>query len=256
MEKNLYLYQAAEKALQEIGTPARLAHILDVIKQNQLYEFGTKDPRIQLDSLAKSMENSSSISKIKPGTYELSAMCMFPKHTIVPSITEKRSLNMNKKIFISHSTVDQEYVAEVVSLLLQMGVASDRIKCSSFYPYGVEAGQDIFDWMQEELTDNAIVICMLSENYYKSLACATELGAAWVLSKIYVPILIPPTSFQDIKGIPQSKKAFKINDKYEFNYVKDAIVKHLELPFDERIWERLKDEFMGRVTLKLATHQS
>lgn len=250
MEKKLYLYQAAEVALHKIGGPARLNHILDTIKENRLFEFGTKDPNAQIDNLAKSMKKNPLILKVKPGIYELSSKHVSVNYNIESTVTKKEKQRMNKKIFISHSTDDKEYASEIISLLLEMRVPSGNIRCSSLYPYGVGAGEDIFNWMKTELNDEAVVICLLSKNYYSSYACAAELGAAWILSKTYIPILIPPTNFKDIEGMPQSTKAIKIDDKYEFNYVKDAIVKHLELSFDELSWEGIRDRFINRISMK------
>ncbi|WP_369361904.1 toll/interleukin-1 receptor domain-containing protein [Priestia megaterium] len=248
------LSQAIENALEIIGEAAPKFRILEVIKQNDLFEFMTVNPKLQLDILMEALNNEHSFIRVRPGIYDLSSRHSYIQETgniVTPKEGEK--LKMTKKIFISHSSYDKEYAKEIVNLLLQMGVSSRNINCSSLYPYGVKAGLDIFEWMKQELNDNAVVICLLSSNYYESAPCTTELGAAWILSKTYIPLLIPPTNFEDIKGIPQSYKAFKINDNEEFNYVKDAIVDHLELPFDERIWEGLKKEFINKIALKLET---
>ena len=116
-------------------------------------------------------------------------------------ITNNEAKPLKNKIFISHSSGDIEYIRLLINLLEDIGLSEEDVFCSSVQGYGIPLGQDIYDWLLTQFKEfNLHVIFALSSNYYKSVACLNEMGAAWVLKKKYDNILLPGIDFDEIKG--------------------------------------------------------
>lgn len=152
------------------------------------------------------------------------------------------------KVFISHSNKDKLIVSEVISLLEAMGVKSDQIFCTSFDGYGISPGENFLEAIKNELNANTIVLFILSDNFYKSRVCLCEMGAAWVLSKKHVPIVIPPLKYEDIQGVIPLTQGVAINDKFKLNSLKDTLVEAMSLDnVNHNIWEQKRDRVLQNI---------
>ncbi len=156
-------------------------------------------------------------------------------------------LRQKKMIFISHSSLDIDYVNLLVNLLEDIGFKGrSMIFCSSVSGYGIPMGKHIYDYLKEQFGKELHVIYLLSENYYNSPACLNEMGATWVKSKHHTAILTPPEfNYNQIKGaIDASRIWIKLNDKDKINELKDELLEEFELDdFDYAYWERKRDVF-------------
>jgi hypothetical protein len=156
-----------------------------------------------------------------------------------------------RKIFISHSSEDINYVAPFTELLLNIGASKDTLFCSSVEGFGIPLGRDIIDFLRDEFIKNELlVIFMLSKDYYKSAFCLNEMGAAWGFKYDYQSIILPKFDLKNIKGsIYPSKLALKLDDNqnisYKLNDLKDIIIEYLSLQkMEQNIWERNRDKFI------------
>jgi hypothetical protein len=95
------------------------------------------------------------------------------------------------KIFISHSSKNKFYGDKLVELLRSVGVKEDEIIYTSNTAYGIPVGQNIFNWLKSQITENPFVIYLLSEEYYQSVACLNEMGAAWIIENKHAAIFSP-----------------------------------------------------------------
>ena len=95
------------------------------------------------------------------------------------------------KIFISHSSQNQNYGNELVNLLTAVGLKDDEIIFTSNDAYGIPIGQSIFDWLKSRISEKPHVLYLLSPEYYKSVACLNEMGAAWVVENKHTMIFTP-----------------------------------------------------------------
>lgn len=156
-----------------------------------------------------------------------------------------------EKIFISHATLDKDYVELVIQLLNDMGVPKDneKIFCSSFEGYGIPLGEKIFDYLKNQFNQNILVIFMLSKNYYNSVPCLNEMGATWITSRAYHSILLPHFDFKNITGaIDPTKICFRINDSEKLNSFKDMILSSFNLTqINGSIWERDRKRFLDQI---------
>ncbi|NRS90881.1 hypothetical protein HNQ02_003828 [Flavobacterium sp. 7E] len=95
------------------------------------------------------------------------------------------------KIFISHSSKNADYGNALVNLLTGVGINGDQIIFTSNDAYGIPIGNNIFDWLKTRITEKPYVLYLLSPEYYKSVACLNEMGAAWVIENKHTMIFTP-----------------------------------------------------------------
>lgn len=95
------------------------------------------------------------------------------------------------KIFISHSSRNKNYGNALVDLLIGVGISGDKIIFTSNDAYGIPTGQNIFTWLKSEINEKPYVIYLLSPEYYSSVACLNEMGAAWIVENEHTMIFTP-----------------------------------------------------------------
>ncbi|EGQ9819081.1 toll/interleukin-1 receptor domain-containing protein [Vibrio parahaemolyticus] len=162
--------------------------------------------------------------------------------------TGQKTTQVNK-IFISHASNDAKVVEEIIELLEAIGVESNQIFCTSFEGYGIELGENFLDAIKNELSSDSMVLFVLSENFYASPVCMCEMGAAWVLSKEHIPLVVPPLSYSDIKGVLPLTQGMILTNAMKLNSFKDKVEKTFriknKLSFSS--WERKRDRFCNHL---------
>jgi hypothetical protein len=103
----------------------------------------------------------------------------------------KASKNASMKIFISHSSKNADYGNALVELITGVGVKSEQITFTSNTAYGIPNSENIFDWLKNRIIEKPHVIYLLSMDYYSSIACLNEMGAAWVVENQHTMIFTP-----------------------------------------------------------------
>lgn len=121
------------------------------------------------------------------------------------------------KIFISHSSQDKLYGDVLVRLLRELGLTRNQIIFTSDSNYGIPIGTNIFDHLRKQIGEYSHIIYLLSENYYGSIPCLNEMGAAWMIQNEYDVIGIPTFSFSNPKfsegAIDPRKIGFLLDDR-------------------------------------------
>ncbi len=128
------------------------------------------------------------------------------------------SLDVNgKRIFISHAHLDAELVKCLVELLESCGAPHGSVFCTSQSGQGVPAGTNLIRCLREVISSVDVVIVVSTDNFWRSPACICELGAAWVLDKHVVPLLVPPLSYDEaLRGVLEKETlAVRVNDELE-----------------------------------------
>jgi len=157
-----------------------------------------------------------------------------------------------EKIFISHSSQDKLIVEELIDLLESMDIKPSQIFCSSFDGYGIPLGANFLEAIKEEIGKSVLVLFVLSENFYNSPVCLCEMGATWVLSRENIPIIVPPFTFEKIKGVIPLTQGLAINDKLKLNLLRDKISEMFGIaPQPMSSWERKRDRAMVRLNQKI-----
>ena len=104
-------------------------------------------------------------------------------------VGKKESSEM--KIFITHSSQNKNYGELLVELLRSIGINESEIIFTSNVAYGIPVGKNIFHWLKSQIEEKPFVIYLLSEQYYESVACLNEMGAAWIIENEHAAIFTP-----------------------------------------------------------------
>lgn len=163
--------------------------------------------------------------------------------------------NKPKKVFISHASNDKPFVQLIVNLLEDIGLSETEIVCSSIPGYGIPLGKDIYDWLSEQFQNCDLhIIFILSDNYYNSVACLNEMGAAWVLKQKYDTVLLPEFDFPQIKGaINPQQIGIKLDSdctelNQRLNELKDSLIDEFKLQsLSAAKFERHRNEFVNKI---------
>src|SRR5690554_5039567 len=121
------------------------------------------------------------------------------------------------KIFISHSSKNKLLGEKLVDLLRSIGIKDSEIIFTSNTAYGIPVGQNIFNWLKSQITEKPFVIYLLSEEYYQSIACLNEMGAAWIIENKHAAIFTPNFNLSSKEfqngALDPREIGFYINDK-------------------------------------------
>lgn len=135
-----------------------------------------------------------------------------PKHFIDSKIETNQM-----KIFISHSSKNKNYGELLVEFLRNIGIKEDEIIFTSNVAYGIPVGKNIFQWLKSQIEEKPFVIYLLSEHYYKSMACLNEMGAAWIIENKHAAIFTPEFDLSSKEfhncALDPREIGFYINDK-------------------------------------------
>ncbi len=107
-------------------------------------------------------------------------------HEFIKIDQEDEKVTNNRSIFISHSTIDKDYGMALKDLLVSL-MPKQKVFLSSSDIQGVPVNQDINETIKNEISNGAYVIFLLSDNFYASVACLNEMGAAWGFWKQICP---------------------------------------------------------------------
>ena len=174
------------------------------IHKKRWISLSLDDPEIIFDAKAKLAayalieRQSKSSWKLTKDGYEAVELGGFDEWQRAKDLESKTKLPNTKaskstimKIFISHSSKNANYGNALVELLTGIGIKSEQIIFTSNTAYGIPIGQNIFNWLKDRINENPHVIYLLSQEYYSSIACSNEMGAAWVVENQHTMIFTP-----------------------------------------------------------------
>ncbi len=153
---------------------------------------------------------------------------------------------MPREIFISHSAEDKILVGPFVDLLQTgMNISIENIFCSSIPSSGIPSGQDFVDYIKNKLKDARVVIPIITRKFFASQFCLCEMGATWISGKRFLPLLVPPLTYGDIKGVLLRTQVTYINEPDKLDSWVDDFCKAMgmeKLSFAR--WGEKRDEFL------------
>lgn len=161
--------------------------------------------------------------------------------------------NRPLKVFVSHAGEDVGFAKKVIQLLLDIGIPSERITCTSIDGYRVKVGRDWSNELKRCFQDyRCYVIIVHSSHFYKSAVCLNEMGAAWALDCPIFSFLVNGFNEGAMAGVLTSNhQAAPIGRGDVAAYIdqlreelKDY--KNTDLSDDE--WSRIRDQFLQAVS--------
>ncbi|MCX6733921.1 MAG: toll/interleukin-1 receptor domain-containing protein [Candidatus Peregrinibacteria bacterium] len=155
------------------------------------------------------------------------------------------------KIFISHSSRNKYYGDRLVDLLKSIGIKDDEIIFTSNTAYGIPVGQNIFNWLKSQITEKPFVIYLLSEEYYQSITCLNEMGAAWIIDNKHAALFTPnfnlsSKEFQNCALDPR-EIGFYITDEYKIMSFIELISEDFEISKNHIIISQSINKFITEI---------
>lgn len=121
------------------------------------------------------------------------------------------------KIFISHSSKNKDFGNHLVGLLRGLGIKENEILFTSNVAYGIPVAKNIFNWLKSQIEEKPFVIYLLSKEYYESVACLNEMGAAWIVENEHAAIFTPNFNLSSKEfqngALDPREIGFKIDDE-------------------------------------------
>lgn len=158
-----------------------------------------------------------------------------------------------KKIFISHSSKDKNFIHALVSLLNSLGFGEDDIFCTSEKGYWIKKG-NFFNVIKEQFEKNDLyVIFIQSPRFYSSPVSLNEMGAAWVLHSEYYSFLTKDMEFDKMSAVVNNHEiACKVDSSEAKDRLDDwqrDVLQFFGKPAvtNWSIWEQNRDEFLRKV---------
>ena len=154
-----------------------------------------------------------------------------------------------ESLFISHAVKDKPLVDAFIELLEGgIGINKNAIFCSSSEGQGIPTGEDFAPYMRTRLQNAALVIALVSENYYDSPFCLCETGGTWYGEKPFVPILTPPFGYSDLRGALYGKQVILFDSSKGLNEMYDKVRETLGVK-DHGVarWELRRDQFLKKL---------
>lgn len=158
------------------------------------------------------------------------------------------------KIFISHAVLDKDIAESFIKNVIEecgFPINSTEIFCSSRLMSRIPANENYVEYIRDKLDSSSVVIALISQNYKESEFCLCELGATWVKGTKFIPILIPPIKFDDMKGIMIGKQMLVIDKSNNISSVQDEIAEFFDWKLIQASAERGRKRFNNFITRTL-----
>lgn len=165
--------------------------------------------------------------------------------------------NTNRKIFISHSSKDKEYGQAIAELLREIGLEG-RVFFSSDADTGIPVNEDIFEYLRKQIGEDAYMLFLLSENFYGSIACLNEMGAAWGGKNICALLIVPGFNIENAKvnqgALNPRKMAVGMNDRKKISQLMEDILDKCSVHVDSTVIHKACQNYIEKVQLIQEKH--
>jgi hypothetical protein len=151
---------------------------------------------------------------------------------------------MSLKVFVSHASGDLPIVRAFVELLECIVRDPTDIFCSSVPSHRTPLGLDYKEHLKSRLGETDLVVALVTPRYSSSAFCMNELGAAWVLAKRLIPLLVPPVTAAAIAGsLLSDHQSAYLNDASALDEIRDTVGGGASTPS----WNQHRARFLEQV---------
>ena len=155
------------------------------------------------------------------------------------------------KLFISHSSKNGDYGNALLSLLIDIGVPHRSITYTSSDSHGIPMGENIFDWLKNRFDEKPLVLFLISNEYYSSVACLNEMGAAWVIGSRHLVAFTPSFDLDkpDFRNgaLDPRNMGFFIDNEDRVTEFTGIILENLQLDTPQAIVNKAIQSFLKKV---------
>ena len=151
--------------------------------------------------------------------------------------TSPRNPRIGKKVFVSHSSKDEEIVNAFITLLTRgAGLLQDDICCTSIDCMKITNGEDIRKHIHENVNGADFAILLVSKNYKASEVCLNEMGAVWAMDKKVKAYVFPDLQEERVGWLINDKAAEKLNDETALASLYEELQQFYKLPLSLPRW--------------------
>ena len=134
------------------------------------------------------------------------------------------------KLFISHSSKDQELVEKLTELVKNaLRLSSSKIRCTTIDGYRLSGGANTNEQIKREVRDTKAFIGLISFAATDSMYVLFELGARWGSDKHLLPLLAPGVSPDILKGPLSELNALSCGNRSQLHQLVNDLAKILEI---------------------------
>ncbi|GEM_PF-5278139 len=176
-------------------------------------------------------------------------------------LTDQKKSSTEKslaQVFINHASEDAMLIEAFGRDLLPalgLNLHSD-VFCTSLNGLGIPHGENWRDDIRKHMTACKVVIPVISQAYKKSEVCLNELGAAWMVNKPMLPLIVPPLQKGEVGVLVDVLQQRLINDDAELDEFETALRQHLGTSVNIPVWNKGKQNFLDSVKMLLSTHEA
>ena len=152
-----------------------------------------------------------------------------------------------KRIFISHSSKDKQYITKFVNqiLCLGIGVSPDDIFCTSIEDLGIKNGKDIRKHIHDNIRSAECSFLMISDNYKASEICINEMGAVWAYDANVRLYMLPGATVDKIGWLCDARQAQNLLSAVALDQLYKEMRSHFGITTDNfEHWSRIREEFV------------
>lgn len=133
------------------------------------------------------------------------------------------------RVFISHSSKDEQFVSLLVELLQSaLSLRPTDIRCTSLDGYRLPGGAHIENQLRAEVLDSEVLVGVVSSSSVESMYVAFELGARWGSQKHLIPLLVPEAPTHLLSGPLQSLNALRAGSRAQLHQLVDDLARLLK----------------------------
>lgn len=108
------------------------------------------------------------------------------------NVAQKEKTKQVLRVFLTYAKTDGEYARRLRNLL------SRHLNLHIFTPDMLSAGEDWLSKIKNEVSQCDVFIVLLSPDSINSEWVLSEVGAAWALNKLIIPVVTQPELFSEI----------------------------------------------------------
>lgn len=117
------------------------------------------------------------------------------------------------RFFISHRETDGAIAESAVALLLEsFQIEIEDVFCSSVPGHSLKFGASIEQQIRDDIRDGDVLLALLTKDSLRSTWVLFELGAAWGLKRLAIPILGPGVAYRDLPTTLSSYPCISIDE--------------------------------------------
>jgi len=155
--------------------------------------------------------------------------------------------NSSAKIFISHSSRDEDLIHKIIKLLrASLNLKASSIRCTSVDGYRLSTGDNIEDQIRNEAINSHVFLGIISRNSFPSAWVLFELGARWGSGKKIMPLLANGFNPSNLKGPILGKNALDLSNSSQVHQLIRDVSNELNISSDDASsYQELIDEIVS-----------